>query len=126
MRPNPWPIPEAYHEEVMNLRLFAMKRLSWLNGYMPQHCAHESVREQQEVIMAIYPNPARDWVNISLLKPIKGPVTLELFNSTGQLIKSVNLRQENNAPFIYDCSGHIPGLYFIRITGEENSYSENF
>jgi hypothetical protein len=110
--PNPWPLPETYHEEVVRLQLFAMQRLSWLNAYMPGNCNYASVPETPLESPIIFPNPVKDILHISIPSSAMDLDRLEICNSFGQVLQSVNLWQKN---IQVDMSPYSPGIYFLKI-----------
>jgi hypothetical protein len=110
--PNPWPLPLTYDEEVMNLKLFAMRRLNWLNSNMPAGCKYAGMPEETAEAITIYPNPVKDILHFDLPSSDRKINRLELFNSVGQKLQSVNLWQANSQ---VDVSILTPGMYFLRV-----------
>ena len=66
----------------------------------------------------VYPNPANDKIIIDLLKSQKA--TVEIINLTGQIISTQNINNKENTIRIDELSN---GIYFLKITSENNFYS---
>ncbi|MFC2131905.1 T9SS type A sorting domain-containing protein [Bacteroidota bacterium] len=69
--------------------------------------------------MTAFPNPCNDILNISHIPP---GAKIELYNTLGYKVYEAN-RVTGNALNI-DCSNFESGVYFLRITGKENSHFE--
>lgn len=61
--------------------------------------------------MALYPNPAKDVLNIT----VKKAATAIIYNSTGQVILNVEVDKDNN---IINISHLAPGMYFIQLNSD--------
>jgi len=123
--PNPWPLPTTYEGEIVNLKLFIMNRLAWLDNNIPGECLNLSVPENSDRRISVYPNPVRDFLNISLPVDRNDLIHIEMLSATGQVIQSANLRQispENKITL--NCSGLSPGIYILKITGDDQVFSE--
>ncbi|HRI58582.1 MAG TPA: T9SS type A sorting domain-containing protein [Saprospiraceae bacterium] len=61
----------------------------------------------------VYPNPAQDWLNISLKDPVGEPLSVELFDQNGRLVRQAQLSGELVS---LDVSDQPAGFYalFIR------------
>lgn len=71
-----------------------------------------STDESQQNTLAVYPNPASDFINVKGFEPNEN---ITIINPNGQIIKSVKL--ENNRVNISDLK---PGIYFLK---SKNVYS---
>lgn len=67
----------------------------------------------------IYPNPAKDKLQIALPPPAKGKITVNLINLTGEIIKSADVSPDSEN-FTFDLSGIPGGLYLIKIQYADN------
>lgn len=65
----------------------------------------------------IYPNPARDFVNIEIQNTENNNTLVEIVNINGQLIYSETI--SNNSQTI-DLSDYSPGIYYVRINSSIN------
>lgn len=70
--------------------------------------------------LTIYPNPASDHINIYFSNVNSESVNIELYNCTGQLIKTIR-QNFNNQTINYDCSQLNNGIYIIRLTTDDRS-----
>ena len=77
----------------------------------------ESSEQDEQVNIKIYPNPATDNIAIELPDDKNETYTIDLFNPTGQRIRTINSRQNRTTiP-----RGHLPsGLYFFQVRNESN------
>ncbi|MBK1898005.1 S8/S53 family peptidase [Chryseobacterium paridis] len=66
--------------------------------------------------ITIYPNPASNWVNISLGKFTKATITV--FDASGKLVKSTAM---NANEYKWDISDLVKGTYLFNIVLEDNS-----
>lgn len=72
---------------------------------------NEAIKEQE---MAIYPNPASDFIEVQLPAQINGG-ELELLDVSGKQIRKWAVAESGR----YDVKGIEPGTYFIRIAGHD-------
>jgi hypothetical protein len=123
--PNPSPVPTTYEGEIAYLKLFIMNRLVWLDNNIPGECLNLSIPEEKGAKIAVYPNPVKDILHISLPASELRFDKLELSSTGGSLLKSVNLWQHIPGKEItLDISNLSPGIYFLKITGEKGTFSQ--
>jgi len=82
--------------------------------FNPYPCVTLSVNEQSnKQVVSIYPNPAKEEINIEGAQP---HTTYRLFNAVGSVVQHGSLKQNSNSITI----NHLPpGLYLLAITDEE-------
>jgi len=73
-----------------------------------------------DVRFTAYPNPANGPVALSFGNAEHGTRSIELVDATGRLVQQLPLVQRHTAevPAAFDASGLAPGLYHIRLVGE--------
>lgn len=74
---------------------------------------------------AIYPNPAREVLNIVFGNPLEEQVALNIYNITGQLVKSEMLEQSAEKAVI-DLKSLPQGVYMLSISGQKNHFCKSF
>lgn len=74
-----------------------------------------STKENEELVVKIYPNPATSIINVSLEDDANG-TQLSIYNSLGSLVKSALLYESNNAINIQDLTA---GIYLVQLKSEE-------
>ena len=67
----------------------------------------------------LYPNPARTNVTVAMKKSINGKTSFTISNMQGQVI--VNEENENVSSKAFNVSAFAKGIYFLKITSENNS-----
>jgi len=70
--------------------------------------------------MVLYPNPAKERVNIYLKGAIKYPLLLNIFDLTGHKINSLPIYQFNE-PFSLDIQNLNPGIYLLEMINLRNN-----
>ncbi len=68
----------------------------------------------------VYPNPANNYVNISILKNT-GSVHAELMDASGKTIMGANIDETSSK---IDLSGLKNGVYFLKINSKEQSFTK--
>lgn len=71
--------------------------------------------------MTLYPNPAHNMVNVSLEQKVTEPFTIEVYDIRGGLKTTSTYTASENITL--DCSGLVPGLYLVKMTGKDFSTS---
>jgi hypothetical protein len=61
----------------------------------------------------LYPNPARDVVNLEIKSSSYGPVDLSVYTITGRLVLRKNF--SNNQLVTFSMADHVSGLYFVKL-----------
>ncbi|MFW5872856.1 MAG: Ig-like domain-containing protein, partial [bacterium] len=69
------------------------------------------IEDDNNFIRKVYPNPATEYINIYLSKPVSG--NLEIVSIMGELV--LNQEMENTRLIKVDLTGFAPGMYFIRL-----------
>lgn len=68
-----------------------------------------------------YPNPSKSHTTIKYQLPKQSDVSINIYNSIGQLVKSVDLRQQGAGWHQYDCklSNISAGVYFVSLKAND-------
>lgn len=64
----------------------------------------------------IFPNPAKDNIKVSLYNPTMANCTIEIMNTVGQTLQTVNLGSDVNLSNDISISNLAPGLYLVKTT----------
>ncbi len=89
---------------------------------------HEEINFVDEIKenLFLYPNPARDNINISW-DNADNNIVINIINSRGQLVKTIDVKETNGSlEETIDLSGWQKGIYFIRIAGESGVINKSF
>jgi hypothetical protein len=80
----------------------------------------ESIEENHLDKLTIYPNPAKDNLNV-IIETNEGSNAGEIFilNSFGQVMDKMDIKQ-NSDHLQFNISGYPAGVYFIRFKGEND------
>ncbi|PLX05998.1 MAG: hypothetical protein C0596_16020 [Marinilabiliales bacterium] len=82
----------------------------------------DAIESESVCPVKLYPNPAKDKVYLDIPEAMAAE-TAEIYNSAGQLIKSVSVHKGLNA---VDVSDFASGNYILKITTDNESYSLSF
>ncbi|MCF8372760.1 MAG: T9SS type A sorting domain-containing protein [Bacteroidales bacterium] len=82
-------------------------------------------KENPAESMRVFPNPASNFLMVDLPDSDTGPCVLQIINSTGQILLNENLNHPEDI-FRIDIAHFKPGIYFIKIIGEENVLVRSF
>ena len=96
----------AQAQQFTQLNLGAVATLAGIHGL--------SVPENEEVRITLYPNPAKNAVNILSEDDLQ---QIEVYNLLGQPIESITLNGGNK--HIIDISNYASGIYFVKIASEK-------
>jgi hypothetical protein len=83
-----------------------------------QHPDTNSIIEANSIIKSVYPNPAKDYVVVSLKN--NDQTTIRIVNVMGQVIKTVCTNEERNTISTKDLSA---GIYFLSVEQKGRRYS---
>ncbi|MFY9280871.1 MAG: T9SS type A sorting domain-containing protein, partial [Bacteroidia bacterium] len=73
--------------------------------------------------ISAYPNPANSNINVALNYVQQGATTIELINLNGQVVVSQNAQDMFNTSNTMDVSNLEKGLYILRITNGDATYT---
>lgn len=78
--------------------------------------------EKSKFIVSAFPNPASDLVTINFTLPEKSRINVELFNSNGQLLKTLanSVFDAGANQLVFNSTQFPDGIYWIRFTSESN------
>lgn len=79
-----------------------------------------SVEEDRSFAIEAFPNPASS--KLSVVNGTSSVTKVELYNVTGQVVLTVQ-QPAQNAPVTLDVRGVSPGMYFLKVTAENNQSS---
>ena len=74
-------------------------------------------------VIAVYPNPARDVVNINLGNINVNNSIIELYSSVGQLVMFQNISSESGNVIQLETTDIDGGLYFVKVLSEGKNYT---
>jgi len=81
------------------------------------------IKDVKDTDFAMYPNPAKDIVNLKFKQPQNNSITVKAYNIQGKLVLSSNLQLLNNSSEL-DVSELTTGLYFLKIMDGERSITK--
>jgi hypothetical protein len=78
------------------------------------------------ITTVVYPNPVRDYVNFQFSGPVKGKITLMLFDITGRLILTQEKIEVSHTLVTMNELGNLPeGNYIIKLLSPNYKFSAN-
>lgn len=73
-----------------------------------------SIEESQMInAISVFPNPAKDYINIDFGRLANEEFSIEIFTSTGKLVKSISKTTTNNLKI--DTKNIVNGVYFLKL-----------
>ncbi|MCB9360323.1 MAG: CotH kinase family protein [Flavobacteriales bacterium] len=125
-----WPnsyIGSTYQDEVNFLKYWITSRISWMDNNMPGNCSipvgiNESFLADQ---IKVYPNPAKDVLNIEINKKTGSNFNIEIHDIKGKLVtlhKFTRVENIISLP-IHDLVG---GFYLLKITSADFNQTFKF
>jgi Secretion system C-terminal sorting domain len=75
--------------------------------------------------VSIYPNPARDYVNVVLSGDASVSANIRLINQAGQLLMEKNVSNAGGTTVAFSVSGYPQGNYLIIVTGSDGTQQVN-
>ncbi len=81
----------------------------------------QSVRLGLVTSVSVYPNPARDYVNVTLGGNSNESLNIRLFNQSGQVLQEKNLSNAGGTTVPLAVSSYPEGSYIIVVTGADGS-----
>jgi choice-of-anchor B domain-containing protein len=70
----------------------------------------------EDISINLYPNPFESSFRLELVNDMNGPIRIEIFDLTGQVVESLNIT--GNSRSVNAGAALKPGLYFVRITNQ--------
>lgn len=126
--PNPYPLPQTYSEEIEVLKSWIHNRMTWLDSNMPGtcDCTDNNKPASLAVIADVYPNPAKDIINIRIASVLTADAAMTIANADGRLILSEKINESGVNEFSRDIITLPPGFYIIRIIDDNRLYTARF
>ncbi len=110
----------AYVDQWRNERMASLITWGFDIGWKVSAWGNISVGDEPDNTVSLFPNPADDFVNISLPQP---DAMIQISNLHGQLVYAENVMQNN---VVIDVSQWPQGMYFANITIKGVSYNVKF
>lgn len=95
---------KTYRNECVAFRNYGVKLID-----------HDGVCQEDYMFAQIYPNQVIDNINLYLQFFDKGPATIQIRNSFGNLLLTQNFLSLSSRQFSYDASSYDSGVYFVFI-----------
>jgi subtilisin-like proprotein convertase family protein len=117
--------PGTFSANITLFKNWISLRLAWLDANMPGNlngCSFVGIEEQEgEAKMALYPNPAKDLISISLHDNF-ADADVQIFDAQGKLV--IKLKMGTNSQI--DIHELPEGVYYCRIATTNSVHSEKF
>lgn len=84
----------------------------------------QSISEDENTGLHIFPNPAKDKVSIIVDKPLTDRAILHIYTAEGREISSLKLEKSGNNSFFISLNNLQPGYYWIQIEDVNRSFSK--
>ena len=94
-------------------------------GIFPIICMSTGIEEQHETeLVSIYPNPAHNMITIDFIKNVPEDLKIYIYNSLGNLVKTMNREafNTNKAEILLD--GFSSGIYYISIHTNKSVFND--
>ena len=75
--------------------------------------------------LKVFPNPAKDYVNVSIGSDITSSVTIRLVNQNGQLLQEKKLSHAGNTIVSFSVNNYPQGNYLVQIIGSDGTKQTN-
>jgi subtilisin-like proprotein convertase family protein len=128
--PNPAPQPNTFQGETDELKTWLRSRIAWLDANIPGTCysVGQPEYDYENSSFYIYPNPARDNLNIEFFIADSKKIFIEIIDVTGRIVSAdahefssgenrMNLQLLPSLP---------AGVYMLRISGDGISTTKRF
>jgi len=71
--------------------------------------------------VSVFPNPARDFVNVALGGKATESILIRLYNQNGQLVQLKNVANAGGSTVPLSVSGYSEGTYYIVVNGADGA-----
>lgn len=118
-----WPnyrVHFTYDAEVTALRNFLRSRLDYLDTQFADFASSNDNLLPEESL-AIFPNPVQDVLHLNFAKRSTIPGLIQIFDNTGQLVKSID-NPEKNPDHLLNWSSFHSGLYYLKASTATGKY----
>ena len=121
--PNPTPIPTTYAGEVLELKQYLARRLSWLDAHIPGICRPPVAPNAIANIAPadgwqVFPNPFTNELRLAVNAGAGGPATVRLLTMDGRAIatRAVSIHAGRNDLSVFE-QGNVlpPGIYLLQV-----------
>jgi hypothetical protein len=122
-----WPnyfVGNTYEQDVNYMKTWITTRAAWMDSHLPQGSCQSPVNDidaSLTFLLKAYPNPAIEEVSIEVQNESPQKLSLEIFNSLGQLVYR---KQLGGDPVIIETVRLQPGAYLVKVSGKENSKTQ--
>jgi Glycoside hydrolase family 44/Secretion system C-terminal sorting domain len=108
------------HQPLPSLNYYRLKMIDQDGGYT--YSKTITIRYDNNSFVTIFPNPAKDALNVQLLMPA-GPILLQVIDASGQPVRAMSLQSSGATLSVtLDIAGLARGLYYIRAGGDVLSF----
>jgi hypothetical protein len=113
-------IIEEYQVNVVNLNTGCDSDDAITAYFTPQNCSYGINEYESDNRMLVYPNPSSDGLFNVSIDNLDGKMKLEIYTSTGKLIRSQDLNLTSGSRFdmVTDLRHFAAGIYIIKLTGQ--------
>jgi hypothetical protein len=115
-----WPnnfVGSTFEEEIDYMKYWIIQRLFWMDEHMPGECFISANQEIRDGQLIIYPNPASDVINVSLLGKAGSTGEIKLTDVKGREVMS---QLSNGITSTLNVSNLAAGMYYATIVDSDN------
>jgi CotH kinase protein/Secretion system C-terminal sorting domain len=114
--PNPQPIPATYDGEILVLKEWLMKRITWINSTIPNKgaCYDYPASVKESVIVSIYPNPVESQLTLNIKSRFSQQLKINVIDGMGRsmTLATYSLHYGENF-FQLTTERWASGIYFV-------------
>lgn len=107
-----------YTSELVNIEIDPNNWIINEDGVVSEDPSVVGVSEEESSIVSVYPNPAKDVINVQM----NNASSYQILNSLGQIVESGNLQIGNN---VISLSDFATGIYYLKTDGEQVKFLLN-
>lgn len=107
-----------YTSELVNIEIDPNNWIINEDGVVEEDPSVVGVSEEESSIVSVYPNPAKDVINVQM----NNASTYQILNSLGQIVESGNLQIGNNVIALTEFAA---GIYYLKTDGQQVKFLLN-
>lgn len=84
------------------------------------------LRRSEDFLINIFPNPAKEWINVEILSQTRGRYTVAIYNSIGQSVARKEVYNNLNRMLVnIPLKNYQPGIYHVTVYNESGESIKN-
>lgn len=124
-----WDFTKTFQDQTDSLKLWITQRVAWMDANMPGNCTISGAAHNIPPynVLTVYPNPAKDGLNILINDYVKEDFSVQLIDMFGRIVMKYSGEKytKDKISLSIPLSNLSSGIYYLRLSSKNLDITKN-